>query len=149
LPASKRELAALRDFSGRASRSELDRWWTAIETGKAAEDVPILRMPGDVIPPPRAWGERNPEADKRLKLARVAVSELAIERNIPAENLLTPDFLRRMARAPPEPLDEAGLRSALIALGARPWQLDETVPTILHAFVEADQASPATGDAAS
>jgi ribonuclease D len=149
LPGSKRELAALRDFSGRASRSELDRWWTAIETGKAAEDVPILRMPGDVIPPPRAWSERNPEADKRLKLARVAVAELAGEKNIPVENLLTPDFLRRVAWTPPEPLGESGLRSALAALGARPWQLDETVPTILRAFVEADQASPGSDDAAS
>lgn len=149
LPGSKRELAALRDFSGRASRSELDRWWAAIETGKSAEDVPILRMPGDVIPPPRAWSERNPEADKRLKLARVAVAELASEKNIPVENLLTPDFLRRMAWAPPEPLDEAGLRSALAALGARPWQLDETVPTILSAFVEAGQAPPGPDDTAS
>ena len=149
LPGSKRELAALRDFSGRASRSELDRWWAAIEAGKAAEDVPILRMPGDVIPPPRAWSERNPEADKRLKLARVAVSELASERNLPVENLLTPDFLRRVAWAPPEPLDEAGLRSALASLGARPWQLDETVPTIFRAFVEAGQASAGADDAAS
>ncbi|MEO6943198.1 MAG: HRDC domain-containing protein [Lacisediminihabitans sp.] len=149
LPGSKRELAALRDFSGRASRSELDRWWTAIETGKAAEDVPILRMPGDVIPPPRAWSERNPEADKRLKLARVAVSDLASQRSLPVENLLTPDFLRRVAWAPPEPLDEAALRSALAALGARPWQLDETVPTILEAFVEAGQASMGVDDAAS
>lgn len=149
LPGSKRELAALRDFSGRASRSELDRWWTAIEAGKAAEDVPVLRMPGDVIPPPRAWSERNPEADKRLKLARVAVAELAGEKNIPVENLLTPDFLRRIAWAPPEPLDESGLRSALAALGARPWQLDAAVPTILSAFVEAGQASTGSDDAVS
>ena len=149
LPGSKHELAALRDFSGRASRSELDRWWAAIEIGKAAEDVPILRMPGDVIPPPRAWGERNPEADKRLKLARVAVTELAAKRNIPVENLLTPDFLRRVAWAPPSPLDEAGLRLALTDLGARPWQLDETVQAILAAFVEADQAITGPDDATS
>ncbi|WP_349897983.1 ribonuclease D [Parafrigoribacterium soli] len=149
LPASKRELSALREFNGRASRSELDRWWTAIEVGKAAEDVPVLRMPGDVIPPPRAWSERNPEADRRLKLARAAVTELASERNIPVENLLTPDTLRRVAWAPPQPFDLHALREALADQGARPWQLDETAETIFRAFVEADQPSEDTADAAS
>ncbi|MFP3786449.1 HRDC domain-containing protein, partial [Burkholderia sp. SIMBA_024] len=33
MPESKRALAALREFTGRASRSELDRWWAAIEAG--------------------------------------------------------------------------------------------------------------------
>lgn len=149
MPATKRELAALREFNGRASRSELDRWWAAIEVGKASEDVPVLRMPGDVIPPPRAWSERNPEADRRLKLARAAVTVLAGERNIPVENLLTPEMLRRVAWAPPQPFDQEALRAALAEQGARPWQLDETVETIFNAFVEADQPSEDAADAAS
>lgn len=149
LPESKRALAALREFNGRASRSELDRWWAAIETGQTSEDIPVLRMPGDVIPPPRSWSERNPAADRRLKLARATVATLAEERNIPVENLLTPELLRRVAWAPPSPLVPDTLRAALAEQGARPWQLDETVDTIFQAFVEADQPSDASGDAAS
>ncbi|MEO7123539.1 MAG: HRDC domain-containing protein [Lacisediminihabitans sp.] len=149
LPESKRALAALREFNGRASRSELDRWWAAIEAGKALEETPVLRMPGDVMPPPRSWSERNPAADRRLKLARAAVSALADERNIPVENLLTPEILRRVAWAPPSPCDVGALRAALEEHGARPWQLDETIDTIFGAFVEADQPLDDSDDAAS
>src|SRR5690606_480376 len=45
-PASKQQLAALKDFSGRASRTQLDRWWAAIETGRAATDLPPERLAG-------------------------------------------------------------------------------------------------------
>ena len=34
-PASKQELSRVKDFTGRASRTQLDRWWTAIQTGRA------------------------------------------------------------------------------------------------------------------
>jgi ribonuclease D len=146
LPETKRDLAALRDFSGRASRTELVRWWEAIERGKLSEDPPVLRMPGDAIPPPRVWNERNPEADRRLKLARVAVTAVSAQRNIPVENLLTPELLRRVAWSPPESVDEAGVRDALAALGARPWQLDATVQSIVQAFVEAGQSPQQSDD---
>jgi ribonuclease D len=149
LPESKRALAALREFTGRASRSEIDRWWAAVEAGLAAQETPVLRMPGDVIPPPRSWSERNPAADRRLKRARADVTTLAGERNIPVENMLTPELLRRVAWAPPEPFDENTLRAALAEQGARAWQPDETVGVIFHAFVEADQASEDSDEAAS
>ncbi len=149
LPDSKRALAAMRDFNGRASRSEIDRWWAAIEAGRAAEETPVLRMPGDVIPPPRSWSERNPAADRRLKLARVAITELARERNIPVENLLTPELLRRIAWAPPASLTPSALRTSLAEQGAREWQLDETVDTIFRTFVEADQVLEDSDNAAS
>ncbi|MHB1172893.1 MAG: HRDC domain-containing protein [Lacisediminihabitans sp.] len=149
LPETKRDLAALREFSGRASRSELNRWWAAIEAGGTTEDLPVLRVPGDAIPPPRAWPDRNPEADKRLKLARVAVTAVSAARSIPVENLLTPELLRRVAWSPPEPLDEGILRAALAALGARPWQLDAIARPILEAFVEAGQSKHQSNEEAS
>lgn len=147
LPSSKRELAALREFNGRASRSELDRWWTAIEVGSASTDVPQLRLNGDSIPPPRAWSTRNPEADARLKAARTRISELATELNIPLENLLTPEVLRRAAWDPPEQILESTVGSQLLELGARQWQVDATAQLIAEAFVDADQiGEPAAED---
>jgi len=140
MPESKQALAALKEFNGRASRSELGRWWSAIEIGRGTDDLPPQRVPGDPMPPPRAWSERNPEADRRLKAARAAIAELSEAMAIPAENLLTPDTLRRVAWTPPEPLDAASLGSALLGLGARPWQIEATAQLIVDSFVEAGQS---------
>ena len=34
-PATKQDLARTKEFIGRASRTQLDRWWAAIEAGRA------------------------------------------------------------------------------------------------------------------
>ena len=139
LPSSKHALAGMKEFTGRASRTELDRWWAAVERGRDTDELPPMRIPGDGLPPPRAWIDRNPEADRRLKSARPAVQAVADELRMPTENLLTPESLRRVAWSPPEPSDATGIGSALRALGARPWQVDATAPAIAKAFVEALQ----------
>ncbi|WP_253259359.1 HRDC domain-containing protein [Subtercola boreus] len=139
LPATKRDLAAMRDFTGRASRSELDRWWAAIEVGRASVDPPQLSRTGDTLPPPRSWSERNPEADARLKLARQALLEVSEERRIPIENLLTPELLRRAAWTPPADVTARSIALALETAGARPWQIELTAQPIAQAFVEARQ----------
>ena len=141
LPASKRDLSAIKEFTGRASRSQLDRWWAAIERGMATTDLPATRAPGESIPAPRIWSDRNPEADKRLKAARAALTELSEFFHIPLENLLTPDSLRRLAWSPPEPLTLDSVAAALTEYGARAWQIDATAQKIVDAFVEASQTT--------
>ncbi|MDM4763209.1 HRDC domain-containing protein [Galbitalea sp. SE-J8] len=148
-PATKRELAALKEFTGRASRSQIERWFAALERGRATTDLPALRAPGEAVPAPRLWADKNPEADRRLKAVRPAIAEAAERLGLPAENLLTPDLLRRLAWAPPAPLDAASVDAALGALGARPWQRAEAVPIIVRTFVEADQAPTEAGESAS
>lgn len=143
LPATKNDLAVLKEFNGRASRTQLPRWWAAIESGLANDDLPALRGPSDPVPPARAWADRNPEADKRLKAARTTMAAVSEELDIPIENLLTPSMLRNVAWAPPEPLTVDALRQALAEEGARPWQLDATAEPIALAFVEASQSDPA------
>ena len=140
LPETKRDLAALKEFTGRASRSQIDRWWNAIAAGLATEDLPALRVPGDSIPPPRVWSDRNPEADRRLKLARAAVTAVGDDLSIPVENLLTPEFLRRAAWTPPASVDAESIGDMLSELGARAWQVDATAQVIAKAFVEAAQS---------
>ena len=139
LPESKRDLASIKAFTGRASRSQIDRWWLAIQAGVASTDPPLLRATGESIPPPRVWAEKNPEADRRLKLARAAVTEVSTLMNIPVENLLTPESLRRLAWAPPAPLDLPSVQSAMRELGARDWQREATAEVIHDAFVDARQ----------
>jgi len=145
VPESQQALSALREFTGRASRTELPRWWAAIMAGCTTEDLPTPRVAGEVLPPPRIWSERNPEADRRLKMARIAVTAISAALSIPIENLLTPESLRRLAWNPPVELELAAVRDALEQLGARAWQVDATSQPILDAFVEAGQpAVPAT-----
>ena len=139
LPQSKRDLAAMKDFNGRASRSQLDRWWAAIERGLATTDLPAGRPPGDGMPPPRVWADKNPEADGRLKRSRAAVVARAEELNIPTENVLTPDTLRRVAWAPPSEITAETIGEALRDLGARDWQVEATAQVIAQAFVEIPQ----------
>ncbi|HCS61043.1 MAG TPA: ribonuclease D [Microbacterium sp.] len=138
-PQSKQALAGVKAFNGRASRSQLDRWWQAIVRGREETLLPRERVHSDALPPARAWADRNPEADARLKLARPAVEAVAEELAMPTENLLKPDSLRRLAWAPPAYSPEA-IAAALAELGARPWQIEHTVHKIVAAFVESEQS---------
>lgn len=147
-PQNKGALAAVSAFTGRASRSQLDRWWSAIERGRERTDLPRERVPSDAPPPPRAWADRNPEADARLKAARAAVEAHAEELVMPTENLLTPDTLRRVAWEPPAEIDADSIGQALAARDARRWQIEETAQRIADAFVDAAQ-TPAEAPGAS
>ena len=145
MPETKRDLAGLKEFTGRASRTQIDRWWAAIEAGRASEDLPSLRVQSDTVPPARVWSDKNPEADRRLKAARAAITSLSEELSIPVENLLTPESLRRVAWKPPVDSSVEAIAAALEEVGARPWQIDATAQVIHSAFVEALQ-SPEQAD---
>jgi ribonuclease D len=139
LPETKRDLAGIKEFTGRASRSQIDRWWDAIQAGQTTTDLPVLRQASDTVPPPRVWADKNPEADARLKAARAALTEVSTALTIPVENLLTPELLRRVAWTPPDEITAESIAAALAEAGARPWQLDATVQVIAQAFVESAQ----------
>ncbi|SIR55946.1 HRDC domain-containing protein [Microbacterium sp. RURRCA19A] len=141
-PQSKQALAGVKEFNGRASRTQLDRWWNAIVAGREATDLPPDRVPSDTLPPPRAWVDRNPEADRRLKAARPAVEARAEELRMPTENLLTPETLRRVAWTPPAELTVEAVSAALADLGARPWQIEQTAQVIADSFVASLNVDP-------
>lgn len=149
-PRTKAQLASLKEFTGRASRSEIDRWWAAIDAGRTTEELPSERLPGgDAPPPPKAWKDRNPEADARLKAVRADVAQRAEELGMPTENLLTPEHLRRVTWEPPQPATPERIADALRELGARDWQIDQTVQVIAQSFVRAAQEPDATSAEAS
>ena len=130
-PRSKRELASNKAFQGRASRTRLDDWWHAIET---SADVEIVDNPerGDGIPNHRSWEKRFPDAHVRLNTVRPLVVNLASELKIPVENVLTPDYLRRVMF---EPSEDVAIQ--LSELGARPWQIELVVPVIRDGLIQA------------
>jgi ribonuclease D len=130
-PRSKRELANNKAFQGRASRTRLDDWWQAIANAPSIEIDPNPER-GNGIPNHRSWEKRFPEAHIRLNAVRPMLAELALEHQLPIENLLTPDYLRRVMF---EPVSD--LRLSLKELGARNWQLELCVPVIEAGLIQA------------
>lgn len=136
-PRSAGHLASLKDFKGRASRSELDRWWAAILRGKTTDDLPGPRLrSADAIPNHRSWPARFPDAAARLSAARTALTAEAERLGMPLENLLNPGTLRELVWDPPPPLSTEAVSQRLLDLGARPWQTVATAPILATVFVE-------------
>ena len=140
-PKTRPELAAMKSFSGRASRSYLDTWWDAINSANKATDLPALKPEkSDALPNHRNWINKFPEADRRLKHAKASLIELSQQKLIPLENLLTPEMLRQVSFAPPQQLSSITLSEKLGQLGARPWQVELTAELIVDAFNRAETA---------
>ena len=141
-PKTKPELAAMKSFSGRASRSYLDSWWEAIESAHKATVLPTLKPEKtDALPNHRNWITKFPEADRRLKHAKAALVELSEQKLIPLENLLTPELLRQVSFAPPQNLTVQTVSENLKQLGARQWQIELTAELIVKAFILAETAA--------
>jgi ribonuclease D len=127
--------AALRDipaFSRRQARRYESNWVDAIEAAARLSDaeLPALHVPNDGPPQARLWSGKDPAAAARLARVREAMAAIAAEHDLPVENLLTPDHVRRLVWKPPEPRSEEAVDAALTASGARPWQRALTVPVI-------------------
>ncbi|MER5827579.1 ribonuclease D, partial [Streptomyces mirabilis] len=85
-------------------------------------------------PPPRAWADKDPAAAARLSAARAAVSALAEQLNMPQENLITPDTVRRVCWEPPAGADAESVSAALAGYGARAWQVELVTPVLVDAL---------------
>ena len=143
-PLSADDLGALAGFRGRSrkqrGRAELTRWAHALEQAAHLPDdeLPSVAMSYDGPPPARAWADRDPAAASRLAQARAELAAIAEAYDVPVENLLTPDTLRRLLWEPPDDVDADYVAGRLRELGARPWQVTlvaETLSTILEAPV--------------
>jgi ribonuclease D len=123
-PATPAELLALPVFGGRSTRRHVDLWWGALQRAATLPEdlLPQPAPPGDGPPAPNRWAERDPAAARRLARVRAAVSALSEQHAVPAENLVPPEAVRRVAWAPPAAPDEDAVAQALAQHGARPWQ---------------------------
>jgi ribonuclease D len=148
MPTDRDALLAVKGFHGRGAERYASRWVAALRVVAELDESELpTRAPRTDGPPlPRAWADRDPVAARRLSLARVALTELAEQQGLPVENLLTPDYLRRLLWTPPATRDPKPLLSAvgdtLSALGARAWQIDLVGPVVTQAILDADQPEP-------
>ncbi len=134
---------ALRPIGMRARWLEnMPTWISAIESAlNTPEDQwPPMKSGADTLPPIKLWRERFPEKYAPLTHARFAVETMAHELSIPAENLISPEIIRRICWAPPTPratnADVNALSEAMAALGARPWQIEIVAPSLAAALLE-------------
>ncbi|MFD0783311.1 ribonuclease D, partial [Micromonospora azadirachtae] len=67
--------------------------------------------------------ERDPVAAARLARCREVVLRISGEHRLPAENLIAPDSVRRLAWVPPEEVTEVTVGETLRGFGAREWQI--------------------------
>ncbi|MFD3757636.1 ribonuclease D [Streptomyces sp. NPDC058622] len=142
LPANVQALSVLPGFGQRMGRRQLDQWMAAVDRAKALPESE-LPQPGASLagpPPPRSWADKDPEAAARLSAARTAVSALAEGLNLPQENLISPDTVRRLCWEPPALLDPDAVAEALAGHGARPWQIEQVTPALVTALAATDDA---------
>jgi ribonuclease D len=142
MPAAPAEIAAIAGFSGRSSRRHLPEWQRAVSRARALPDraLPTASAPpGDGPPPAHRWQDRDPEAAKRLTAVRAVVAALADSHNMPAENLLQPDAVRRLAWQPPAALAPVSVAAELAGYGARAWQIELTSVPIARALLRLEE----------
>jgi ribonuclease D len=145
LPTDRDTLLSTKGFHGRGAERYASRWVAALrEVAEMPESELPTRSPrGDGPPLPRAWAEKDPVAARRLALARDAMTARAEELNLPVENVLTPDYLRRTLWTPPSTRDAERLGAAvadqLAGYGARPWQVEIAGPILVEAILKAEE----------
>jgi ribonuclease D len=141
LPATQAQLVEIKAFTARGARRHLRVWLAAVRRARALDeaDLPeVAGVPAVTGPPPaHRWPERDPEAAARLSAAREAITLLARQHSLPAENLLPPDAVRRLSWDPPVPADAGSVAVALADYGARPWQAALTAAPLASALSEA------------
>ncbi len=137
LPRTTGQLIAIREFAGQGQRRRAASWQRAIDEAMALPEsaLPSLRGPSSDGPPqPRLWGDRDPEAARRLAAAREVVAAASEQYRVPVENLLQPDALRRLCWTPPTPVTADSVSDFLRGRGAREWQLDLLAPSLAAAI---------------
>ncbi|MFF4572843.1 ribonuclease D [Streptomyces sp. NPDC001410] len=136
LPSNVHALTALNGFGHRVGRRQLEQWQAAVDRAKALPESG-LPQPGQPVagpPPPRAWADKDPAAAARLSAARAGVSALAEQLNMPQENLVSPDTVRRVCWEPPKVVDAVSVEVALAGYGARAWQVEQVTPVLVAAL---------------
>ena len=139
MPRDKATLVGLKGFRGRGAARYAHQWVEALRTARTMpeDELPPVAARYDGPPPPRAWAERDPVAAARLVKARGDLKQLAEEHHLPVENVLTPDYVRRLMWEPPD-VEPAGLADAvterLRELGARPWQIELAGDVLVQAI---------------
>ncbi len=134
-PKTVEELLALPVFGGSKQRRSAKVWLDALAAARSGDLPPDASEPTDGPPPPVRWAKRKPEAAARLDAARAALAEVSQAVNVPTENLVSPDLVRRLCWDwQPTGDAEVAVEAFLSQGGARQWQRNLVVPALAKAL---------------
>lgn len=137
-PRSLEDLQRSPVLRSRTGRRDTKRYWKAI--------APVWSLPRQALPPrdgskneeilssPTHWDTLSPEGAERWSLVRPAVIQRAEELGIRQDILLKPLIQKELAWKGWRNIDD--IPDILANLGARPWQIENVVPSIITALQE-------------
>ncbi len=135
-PRTVEQLRALPVFGGKMQRRLSSMWLRHIQAARSLpkEELPSAAQNNGGPPPTNRWADRDPDAAARLAAARTALTELAERLQLPVENLLLPDLVRRLCWEPPDDVSPDAIAAELAVRGARPWQVEQTAGLLSEAL---------------
>ncbi len=134
-PDNLEEVAKVIGWRTRLEAPPFSRWLKVLTASLKTpiEEQVELRVASQSMPPIKIWKEKNPLGYARLTHARAALIELSKQLQIPTENLITPDYVKRICwQEPPTNVSEyeSFVEGELTRLGARSWQVEQVVSVI-------------------
>ncbi|HEY2501432.1 MAG TPA: ribonuclease D [Mycobacterium sp.] len=135
-PKTVDDLVALPVFGGRNQRRSAAMWLAALEAARQSREPADEVEPPDGPPSPARWSRRKPEAAARLEAARAGLSGVSERVGVPAENLVSPELVRRLCWGWQDAADPVEAVEEFLCAGhARAWQR-ELVDPVLAAAVQ-------------
>ena len=118
-----------------------NRWLSVLTTAlnTPIDAQPEFRVPSASLPPSKIWKEKNPLGYARLTHARLQLATLSQTLQIPVENLITPELVKRICwQNPPTEISkyEGFVKGELEKMGARPWQIEQVSSIIAPCLSE-------------
>jgi ribonuclease D len=128
-----------------------ERWIACIASAQnlLEDQLPPVRGESDALPPVKVWREKYPLRYAALTHAKHTLLLRAQELSVPLENLISPEFVRRICWSNPR----GGVEGALLELGARKWQVEIVTPLLEAALLQEvplvieEEALPLSSDA--
>ena len=111
-----------------------ERWIACIASAQnlSEDQLPPVRGESDALPPVKVWKEKYPLRYAALTHAKHTLLLRAQELEVPLENLISPEFVRRICWSNPR----GGVEGALLELGARKWQVEIATPLLEAALLQ-------------
>jgi ribonuclease D len=148
---SKDEFMKLSEAKARirneTQKSYIETW---LETFLAAQSLtqeqwPELRSRSDSLPPVKIWKAKFPIAYAHISHAKAKLNEIALELNLPLENLMGPELVRKIcfdqASEQIHKMSEALLARVETQLrlnGAREWQIEKCSRSLAKSLGEGE-----------
>lgn len=149
--ASMRALPIMKErIRNQVQREHLPLWWRVLSDAYtlAESEWPQMRAKGEALPPARIWRNKFPLAAIHLQNVRAGLTEVSLAKNIPVENIISPESVRKVVfdegreRSFASKLAlEGEVRERLREFGARDWQIELAAPAIARGLAN-DQPPP-------